>query len=75
MMHLIDGEPANFEVHFLYADHPRDGFCVMGVDPLVYYEFRTPIGFLSTHTIVRREILPPLPFSSPFPLPYPPLFT
>ena len=59
MAHLVDGEPANFEVHFLHADHPRDGFCVMGVDPLVYYEFRTPIGFLSTHTIVRREILPP----------------
>lgn len=52
MAHAIDGEAANFEVHFLHSDHPRDGFHVMSVNPLVYYEFRTPTGFLSTHTIV-----------------------
>ena len=75
MPHLVDGEPANFEVHFLYSDNPRDGFCVMGVDPLVHYEFRTPLGFLSTYTIVRCEILPPLFFfSSPSPLRIRPFF-
>lgn len=73
MAHLIDGEPANFEAHFLYSDNPRDGFCVMSVKPLVHYEFQTPAGFLNTHTIVRCEILPP-PFLLYFPPPYPPLF-
>lgn len=52
MAHLIDGEPANFEAHFLYSDNPRHGFCVMSVKPLVHYEFRTPAGFLNTHTVV-----------------------
>ncbi|KAI9511319.1 hypothetical protein F5148DRAFT_356561 [Russula earlei] len=52
MAHLIEGEPANFEVHFLHSADPRHGFCVMSTNPLVYYEFRTPVGFLSTHTIV-----------------------
>lgn len=65
MAHLIDGEPANFEAHFLYSDNPRDGFCVMSVKPLVHYEFQTPAGFLNTHTIVRCEILPPSPLLSP----------
>jgi len=52
MAHITDGDPTNFEVHFLYSDHPRDGFRVMSMNPLIHYEFRTPIGFLSTHTIV-----------------------
>lgn len=64
--HLIDGEAPNFEVHFLHSDHPRDGFHVMSVNPLVHYEFRTPIGFLSTHTIVRFGTLHPA-FSSKYP--------
>ncbi|KAH9977288.1 hypothetical protein BGW80DRAFT_844682 [Lactifluus volemus] len=46
------GIPANFEVHFLHSDHPRHGFRVMSMDPFVFYEFITPVGFLSTHTIV-----------------------
>ena len=72
MAHAIDGEDANFEVHFLHSDNPRDGFHVMSVNPLVHYEFRTPIGFLSTHTIVRFGIHPP-PFPLSFPPSYPPL--
>jgi hypothetical protein len=68
MAHAIDGEAANFEVHFLHSDHPRDGFHVMSVNPLVYYEFRTPTGFLSTHTIVRFEIHPQTFFPLLFPL-------
>ncbi|KAI0303488.1 hypothetical protein B0F90DRAFT_1378643 [Multifurca ochricompacta] len=52
MVHPIDGVPANFEVHFLHSDDPRHGFCVMSTDPLVYYSFETPIGFLTTHTMV-----------------------
>jgi hypothetical protein len=64
MEHLVDGVPANFEVHFLHSDHPRHGFRVMSTDPLVYYEFATPVGFLSTHTIVRTAGLA-LPASSP----------
>ena len=68
MAHAIDGEAANFEVHFLHSDNPRDGFHVMSMNPLVHYEFRTPTGFLSTHTIVRFEIHP-----RPFSLSFPPL--
>jgi len=54
MAHAVDGDPgpANFEVHFLHSDNPRDGLFVMSTSPLVCYEFRTPIGFLTTHTIV-----------------------
>ncbi|KAI0253856.1 hypothetical protein BJV78DRAFT_1152686 [Lactifluus subvellereus] len=52
MERMIDGIPANFEVHFLDSDNPRHGFRIMGMDPLVYYQFQTPVGFLSTHTIV-----------------------
>jgi hypothetical protein len=44
---------ANFEVHFLQSDDPRHDLRIMSTDPLVYYEFNTPVGFLSTHTIVR----------------------
>jgi len=47
--------PANIEVHFLHSDNPRDGFHVMSTNPLVFYSFQTPIGFLSTHTIVRAR--------------------
>ncbi|KAI9446813.1 hypothetical protein H4582DRAFT_610591 [Lactarius indigo] len=52
MTHTTD-IPANKEVHFLHSDDPRDGFHVMGTDPLVFYSFLTPIGFLTTHTIVN----------------------
>ena len=57
--------PANFEVHFLHSDDPRHGFRVMSMDPFVFYEFTTPVGFLSTYTIVRaagpaRQHFPPL---------------
>jgi hypothetical protein len=52
MAYVIDGSPANFEVHFLDSDNPRDGFRIMSMNPPIFYEFRTPIGFLSTHTIV-----------------------
>jgi hypothetical protein len=55
------GIPANFEVHFLHSDHPRHGFRVMSMDPFVFYEFMTPVGFLSTHTIVRAAKISPLP--------------
>jgi hypothetical protein len=47
--------PANLEVHFLHSDDPRDGFQVMSTNPLVFYSFQTPVGFLSTHTIVRAR--------------------
>ena len=47
--------PANLEVHFLHSDDPRDGFHVMSTNPLVFYSFRTPVGFLLTHTIVRAR--------------------
>lgn len=59
MAHVIASDPANLEVHFLHSDDPRDGFCVMSTNPSVYYEFRTPIGFLSTHTLVRDRPPPP----------------
>ena len=56
---------ANFEVHFLQSDDPRHDLRIMSTDPLVYYEFNTPVGFLSTHTIVRAAGLaqpsPPSP--------------
>ncbi|KAH9056668.1 hypothetical protein EDB87DRAFT_1202464 [Lactarius vividus] len=52
MTHTTDA-PANKEVHFLHSDDPRDGFHVMGTDPLVFYSFLTPVGFLTTHTIVN----------------------
>jgi len=52
MAHFIDVNAANFEVHFLHSGHPRHGLCVMSMNPVVYYEFQTPVGFLSTHTIV-----------------------
>jgi hypothetical protein len=48
----MDGDSANYEVHFLHSDNPRDGFCVMSTNPLIYYDFRTPVGLLSTHTLV-----------------------
>lgn len=43
---------ANYEVHFLHSDDPRDGLHVMSTNPLVFYSFQTPVGFLSTHTMV-----------------------
>ncbi|KAH9038983.1 hypothetical protein EDB85DRAFT_363811 [Lactarius pseudohatsudake] len=52
MTHTTD-IPANKEVHFLHSDDPRDGFHVMGTDPLVFYSVMTPVGFLTTHTIVN----------------------
>ena len=45
MAHVVDGDPANFEDHFLHSDDPRDGFSVMNTNPLICYESRTPIGF------------------------------
>jgi len=56
MAHVIDGNTTNFEVHFLHSGHPRHGFCIMSMDPVVYYEFQTPIGLLSTHTLVRANL-------------------
>jgi hypothetical protein len=61
MAQVIDDDLANLEVHFLHSDDPRDGFCVMSTNPSIYYEFRTPIGFRSTHTIVRARLPPFLP--------------
>ena len=60
-----DNVPANLEVHFLHSDDPRDGFHVMSTNPLVFYSFSTPVGFLSTHTIVRARpsLLPSSPSS------------
>jgi len=52
MAQNVAGDPFNYEVHFMDSDNPRHGFHVMGLDPLMYYEFRTPVGFLETHTIV-----------------------
>jgi len=66
MERVINGSPANFEVHFLDSDNPRDGFRIMSMNPPVFYEFRTPIGFLSTHTIVRAGFsTSPLPSCPP----------
>lgn len=55
-----------YDVHFLHSDDPRHGFTVMSVNPDTYFEFRTPIGFLETHTIVRvasdpHPLIPPVP--------------
>jgi hypothetical protein len=54
----VAGDPVNYEVHFMHSDNPRHGFRVMGTDPLTFYDFQTPIGFLETHTIVRADSSP-----------------
>lgn len=64
MEQVVNGDPANFEVHFLHSDDPRHAFTVMSANPPTYYEFRTPIGFRETHTIVRVDshpLTPPVP--------------
>lgn len=48
------GTPSNLEVHFLHSDDPRDGFHVMSTNPLVFFSFQTPMGLLSTHTLVTN---------------------
>jgi len=55
MEQVITGDSASYEVHFLNSYDPRHGFTVMSVNPDTYYEFRTPVGFLETHTIVTDE--------------------
>ena len=50
------GTPSNLEVHFLHSDDPRDGFHVMSTNPLVFFSFQTPIGLLTTHTLVRARL-------------------
>ena len=65
MQQVLSGDEAYYEVHFLHSDDPRHGFTVMSVNPDTYYEFRTPIGFLETHTMVRVDPPPSSP-SSPF---------
>ncbi|KAF8479082.1 hypothetical protein DFH94DRAFT_39379 [Russula ochroleuca] len=55
MTQVIAGDPVNLAVHFLHSDNPRHGFCVMSTNPLTYYDFQTPIGFLETHTIVTDD--------------------
>ncbi|KAI0003347.1 hypothetical protein BJV74DRAFT_526037 [Russula compacta] len=55
MTHVINGEPANFMVHFLHSDHPRHGFWVMSTTPHVHYEFQTPFGLATTHTMVTTR--------------------
>jgi hypothetical protein len=55
----------SYDVHFLNSDDPRHGVIVMSVNPHIYYDFRTPIGFLGTHTIVRVDPSPSNP--PPFP--------
>jgi hypothetical protein len=51
----VAGDPVNYEVHFMHSDNPRHGFCVMSMNPLTFYDFQTPVGFLETHTIVRAD--------------------
>jgi hypothetical protein len=67
MAQVVTGDSANYEVHFLHSDNPRHGVTVMSVNPHTYYEFRTPIGFLETHTIVGVDPPPSNP-SRPFPV-------
>jgi len=57
MEQVLTGDQANYnyEVHFLHSHDPRHGFTVLSVHPDTYLEFRTPIGFLGTHTIVRVD--------------------
>lgn len=50
------GTPSNLEVHFLHSDDPRDGFHVMSTNPLVFFSFQTPMGLLSTYTLVRARL-------------------
>jgi hypothetical protein len=52
------GAPPNLEVHFLHSADPRDGLHVMSTNPLVFFSFQTPIGLLSTHTLVRDRLSP-----------------
>ena len=62
---VVPGYEFSYDVHFLHSDDPRHGFTVMSMNPETYFEFRTPIGFLETHTIVRVD-LPPSNPSRPF---------
>ena len=59
----VAGDPVNYEVHFMHSDNPRHGFRVMSMNPLTFYDFQTPVGFLETHTIVRGD-------SSALPFPF-----
>jgi hypothetical protein len=52
---VVPGYEFSYLVHFLHSDDPRHGFTVMSMNPNTYFEFRTPIGFLETHTIVRVD--------------------
>lgn len=63
MEQVVSGDSANYEVHFLNSDDPRHGLTIMSVEPDTYYEFRTPIGFRETHTIVRVDLPPSPPLS------------
>jgi hypothetical protein len=68
MEQVVTGDSANYEAQFVNSDDPRHDFFVVSLNPSTYYEFRTPIGFRETHTVVRVD-LPP----STSPLPSPPL--
>jgi hypothetical protein len=61
MEQVVTGNSANYEVHFLNSDDPRHDFTVMSTNPPTYYDFRTPIGYRETHTIVRVDSSPPNP--------------
>lgn len=65
MEQVVTGNAANYEVHFINSDDPCHNFTVMSVDPPTYYEFRTPIGFRETHTIVRVDPSPSNPSRFP----------
>jgi len=67
MEQVVNGDSVNYEVHFLNSGDPRHGFTVMSMNPPTYYDFRTPDGFLGTHTIVRDDP-PPSNHPRPFPV-------